>query len=83
MVGKRGCRSFNMPKAKVFMGDVGSVLLGFVYAGGTAAVYPVHFQGIRCIRETALPFTCGTLEMKGCIGFLYVRETIVQLDNTP
>jgi len=28
-----GFLPFNMPKAHVFMGDVGSVLLGFVYAG--------------------------------------------------
>ena len=28
-----GFLPFNMPKARVFMGDVGSVLLGFVYAG--------------------------------------------------
>ena len=28
-----GFLPFNMPKARVFMGDVGSVILGFVYAG--------------------------------------------------
>lgn len=28
-----GFLPFNMPKAKVFMGDVGSILLGFVFAG--------------------------------------------------
>jgi Fuc2NAc and GlcNAc transferase len=28
-----GFLPFNMPKARVFMGDVGSILLGFVYAG--------------------------------------------------
>ena len=28
-----GFLPFNMPKARVFMGDVGSVMLGFVYAG--------------------------------------------------
>jgi len=28
-----GFLPFNMPKARVFMGDVGSVLLGFVFAG--------------------------------------------------
>ena len=28
-----GFLPFNMPRARVFMGDVGSVLLGFVYAG--------------------------------------------------
>jgi Fuc2NAc and GlcNAc transferase len=28
-----GFLPFNVPKAKVFMGDVGSVLLGFVFAG--------------------------------------------------
>jgi Fuc2NAc and GlcNAc transferase len=28
-----GFLPFNMPKARVFMGDVGSILLGFVFAG--------------------------------------------------
>ena len=28
-----GFLPFNMPKARVFMGDVGSIMLGFVYAG--------------------------------------------------
>lgn len=31
-----GFLPFNMPKAKVFMGDVGSILLGFVFAGMVA-----------------------------------------------
>ena len=42
-----GFLPFNVPKAKVFMGDVGSVLLGFVFSG--LVVY---------ISENALDFVC-------------------------
>ncbi len=40
---------FNMPKAKVFMGDVGSILLGFVFSG--MAVY---------LSDDMLDFVCLT-----------------------
>jgi len=35
-----GFLPFNMPKARVFMGDVGSVLLGFVFAGLVVGLAP-------------------------------------------
>ena len=44
-----GFLPFNMPKARVFMGDVGSILLGFVFA-----------QMIIMLSRDALDFICFT-----------------------
>ena len=44
-----GFLPFNMPKAKVFMGDVGSILLGFAFAGM-----------VVCLSKSLLDFVCLT-----------------------
>jgi len=56
-----GFLPFNMPKAKVFMGDVGSILLGFVFA----AI-------IVLISKSALDFVC----LAGFLFPFYADELI-------
>lgn len=50
-----GFLPFNMPKAKVFIGDVGSILLGFVFAGMVIALSK-GFLDFVCLTSFLLPF---------------------------
>jgi Fuc2NAc and GlcNAc transferase len=50
-----GFLPFNMPKARVFMGDVGSVLLGFVYAGMVIWLSK-NFLDFICLASFLFPF---------------------------
>lgn len=50
-----GFLPFNIPKAKVFMGDVGSVLLGFVFAGMVVALSKGILDFV-CITALLFPF---------------------------
>ena len=50
-----GFLPFNMPKARVFMGDVGSILLGFVFA--VMVVYFLNsFMDFICFTSFLFPF---------------------------
>ena len=55
-----GFLPFNVPKAKVFMGDVGSVLLGFVFAGLVVWVSR-GFLDFVCATSFLLPFYADEL----------------------
>lgn len=46
---------FNMPGARVFMGDVGSILLGFLF-GGMAIILSKDFLDFICIVAFLFPF---------------------------
>jgi UDP-N-acetylmuramyl pentapeptide phosphotransferase/UDP-N-acetylglucosamine-1-phosphate transferase len=50
-----GFLPFNMPKAKVFMGDVGSILLGFVFAA-IAVILSKSFLDFVCLASFLFPF---------------------------
>lgn len=50
-----GFLPFNMPKAKVFIGDVGSILLGFVFAG-IVVVLSKGFLDFICFTSFLFPF---------------------------
>lgn len=50
-----GFLPFNMPKAKVFIGDVGSILLGFVFAG-MVIVLSKGFLDFICFTSFLFPF---------------------------
>jgi len=55
-----GFLPFNMPKAKVFMGDVGSILLGFVFSG--MAVYLSNdVLDFICLSSFLFPFYADEL----------------------
>jgi Fuc2NAc and GlcNAc transferase len=55
-----GFLPFNMPKARVFMGDVGSILIGFVFAG--MVVYlSKSFLDFICLVSLLLPFYADEL----------------------
>lgn len=51
---------FNMPKAKVFMGDVGSILLGFVFAGMVVLISKELLDFI-CLASFLFPFYADEL----------------------
>ena len=55
-----GFLPFNMPKAKVFMGDVGSILLGFTFAGMVVwlSKNPLDFI---CLAAFLFPFYADEL----------------------
>ena len=55
-----GFLPFNVPKAKVFMGDVGSILLGFVFAG-MAIWLPKSLLDFICLAAFLLPFYADEL----------------------
>jgi len=55
-----GFLPFNMPKAKVFIGDVGSVLLGFVFAGMVIALSKC-FLDFVCLTSFLFPFYADEL----------------------
>ena len=50
-----GFLPFNMPKAKVFIGDVGSILLGFVFAGMVIALSKGLLDFV-CLTSFLFPF---------------------------
>jgi Fuc2NAc and GlcNAc transferase len=55
-----GFLPFNMPKAKVFMGDVGSILLGFVFAG-IVVLLSKTFLDFVCASSFLFPFYADEL----------------------
>ena len=50
-----GFLPFNMPKARVFMGDVGSILLGFVFAS-IVVILSKSFLNFVCLAAFLFPF---------------------------
>ena len=50
-----GFLPFNIPGAKVFMGDVGSILLGFVFAG-IIILFSSNFLDFLCLAAFLFPF---------------------------
>jgi len=50
-----GFLPFNMPEAKVFMGDVGSILLGFVFAA-MVVWYATSLSDFLCLASFLFPF---------------------------
>ena len=55
-----GFLPFNMPKAKVFIGDVGSILLGFIFAGLVVALSK-GFLDFICFTSFLFPFYADEL----------------------
>ena len=55
-----GFLPFNIPNAKVFMGDVGSILLGFVFAG-VVIVLSQDLLGFICLVSFLFPFYADEL----------------------
>ncbi len=55
-----GFLPFNMPKARVFMGDVGSILLGFVFAGMVVWLSR-SFLDFVCLASFLFPFYADEL----------------------
>jgi UDP-N-acetylmuramyl pentapeptide phosphotransferase/UDP-N-acetylglucosamine-1-phosphate transferase len=50
-----GYLPFNMPRARVFMGDVGSILLGFIFAGLVVTLARNHLEMV-CFTALLFPF---------------------------
>lgn len=55
-----GFLPFNMPKARVFMGDVGSILLGFVFAQ-MVILFSRNFLDFVCYTSLLFPFYADEL----------------------
>jgi len=55
-----GFLPFNMPKARIFMGDVGSILLGFVFAGMVVRLSKSPLDFI-CLAAFLFPFYADEL----------------------
>jgi Fuc2NAc and GlcNAc transferase len=55
-----GFLPFNIPKAKVFMGDVGSILLGFVFAG-MVVYFSKNLMDYICLISFLFPFYADEL----------------------
>ena len=55
-----GFLPFNMPRAKVFMGDVGSIFLGFAFAG-MVVVLSKGFLDFVCLTSFLFPFYADEL----------------------
>jgi len=55
-----GFLPFNMPNAKVFMGDVGSIFLGFVYAS-FVVMFTTSFLDFLCLISFLFPFYADEL----------------------
>jgi Fuc2NAc and GlcNAc transferase len=55
-----GYLPFNMPRARVFMGDVGSILLGFVYAG-LVFTLSLNYLEMVCFAALLFPFYADEL----------------------
>jgi Fuc2NAc and GlcNAc transferase len=55
-----GYLPFNMPRARVFMGDVGSILLGFVFAA-LVVTLARNYQEMACLAALLFPFYADEL----------------------
>lgn len=55
-----GYLPFNMPRARVFMGDVGSILLGFVFAGLVVTLSRNYLEMV-CFTALLFPFYADEL----------------------
>ena len=55
-----GYLPFNMPRARVFMGDVGSILLGFVFAA-LVIVLSRNYRDMICLPSILFPFYADEL----------------------
>lgn len=55
-----GYLPFNMPRAKVFMGDAGSILLGFLFAA-LAVTLARNYQELACLASLLFPFYADEL----------------------
>jgi Fuc2NAc and GlcNAc transferase len=55
-----GYLPFNMPRARVFMGDVGSILLGFVFAGLVVTLARNYLEMV-CFTALLFPFYADEL----------------------
>ncbi len=55
-----GYLPFNMPRARVFMGDVGSILLGFVFAG-LVVMLSQNYLEMVCFAALLFPFYADEL----------------------
>ena len=55
-----GYLPFNMPRARVFMGDVGSILLGFVFAGLVVTLARNYLEMV-CFAALLFPFYADEL----------------------
>lgn len=55
-----GYLPFNMPRARVFMGDVGSILLGFVFAA-LVVMLARNYQDMVCFAALLFPFYADEL----------------------
>ena len=55
-----GFLPFNMPRARVFMGDVGSILLGFVFAGLVVTLSRNYLEMV-CFTALLFPFYADEL----------------------
>jgi Fuc2NAc and GlcNAc transferase len=70
-----GFLPFNMPRARVFMGDVGSILLGFVFAALVVMLARNYLEMI-CFAELLFPFYAD--ELTTMAVRLRDRENLVQ-----
>jgi Fuc2NAc and GlcNAc transferase len=70
-----GFLPFNVPVAKVFMGDIGSVLLGFVF-GGCVIIFSKTFFDFFCLAAFLFPFYSD--EMITMVVRLKKRESLAR-----
>lgn len=70
-----GYLPFNMPRARVFMGDVGSILLGFVFAG---LVVTLARNDLEMVCFAALLFPCYADELTTMVIRLRNRENLIR-----
>ena len=70
-----GYLPFNMPRARVFMGDVGSILLGFVFAG-LVVMLSHNYLEMVCFASLFFPFYAD--ELTTLVIRLHGRENLSQ-----
>jgi Fuc2NAc and GlcNAc transferase len=70
-----GYLPFNMPRSRVFMGDVGSILLGFVFAG---LVVTLARNYLEMVCFAALLFPCYADELTTIVVRLQNRENLIR-----
>ncbi|HRS83045.1 MAG TPA: glycosyltransferase family 4 protein [Smithellaceae bacterium] len=70
-----GYLPFNLPRARVFMGDVGSILLGFVFAA-LVIMLARNYQEMACFAALLFPFYAD--ELTTMAVRLQDRESLVQ-----
>ncbi|HNZ11065.1 MAG TPA: glycosyltransferase family 4 protein [Smithellaceae bacterium] len=70
-----GYLPFNFPRARVFMGDVGSILLGFVFAG-LVVMLARNYQEMACFAALLFPFYAD--ELTTMAVRIQDRENLVQ-----